>query len=210
MNITRTSSMNNSKDARNHAYDNSIMNDPVNGRELGQITDALVIGDATIDQFNEGVFTPSVQAAIDQLTAGIIPVGGVLTTTSVVTPSGVAFVEDLEFTGNAAEGWVEVYGLYIPVTAGDVPDTVASLVTTYLSETGLFRSVALLNTTTVRVTHRDNMNHLPYTWSDGSLTITGTVNQESNKTNTVYYGTWTLLGTEDKFGTAVYYWKRDA
>lgn len=209
MTKAREASINTSKLARNHLYDQSKI-DSNSVQNRGSVTDALTIGDATRDQFDYGVFEPSTQAAIDQLTHAMMPVGSILTTTSIVTPGGVAFIEDLTITGTSNGEYVIIYGIQVPVDIGDSNVVIAGKVTSFLAASDLFRSVTDQGNGVVRFTHRDNMRHDPYSWDGNDITVTGAVFQQSNEENTVNYGSWTLLGQEVKFTETFYYWKRES
>lgn len=185
----------------------------IQGQEL--VTNELSLGDPTVPQLTRGQYSTSVQAAIEQLANAKIPVGGVLTTTSVTSPSGVPFVEDIEITGVATGEYVTIYGIGVPVLVGDEGPDIAAKIVTHLNTVtaGLFSQtvpvdISPVNAYTVRVTHRDNMRHTSYSWNGNGITLTGSIVDQSDADNTVCYGTWDLIHTETLGTTPVYHWLR--
>lgn len=179
-------------------------------QQLGQLTDALQLGDATASDYIKGQYEPNVQSALVQLGNMIHPINSTVITTSATSPSGVSFQEDIAVSGVTTGTYVTVYGKNIPILESDSDTQIAEKIETYFAGSDMFRSVTDLNGGSIRITHKDNMRHEPYFWEGNGLTLSGTVYQQSATTNTVYFGTWDLLGTETKFGEDLYYWRRTA
>lgn len=177
---------------------------------VGQMTDAMLFGDALAEQYIKKQYDPNVESALTQLGVGLYPINSVLITTSATSPSGVSFQENITVTGVPTGNYVNVYGIEIAIEPTDSIAQIVQKIEAYFLGTDLFRSVTDLNDGSFRITHKDNMRHVPYSWEGEGITMTGEVYQQSDVNNTVYYGTWDLLGSETKFTTDMYYWKRTA
>lgn len=204
MTKARQATDNYSEDSVRHAFDQANIIAAGRGAILGN----GAFGAATVDQTKENAFRPSVQAAIDGLVYSILPIGAVLTTNSASSPGGVAFREDLTFSGAATDTWVYVYGIQVAVVDADDGTAIAAKAKVVLDATGLFQAV-VQNAAVLTITHKDRFPHVAENSVTNGVTVAGVVLDTSTDVH-LCYGDWTAIHNETLGVTSVFHWMRTA
>lgn len=216
MSQSRAASMLASEWARYHLFDNADLKNTSRGIISGSIIngDALYLGDATTNQMGRGQYGSSVQAAVEQLGYGLLPIDSVLITASNDSPGGVGFIEDLHITGTSTGTYISVYGIGVPIAVNDDANTIATKIELFFdpvaNPTGpykLFQEVKSQGGGTVRFTHKDKLPHPAYSWVYNGVNISGNIIQQSTD-RSVCYGTWEMFYSVIVGGVDLYYWKR--
>lgn len=192
----------------NEAAFNYYNTDNILDAGRGGITGTATIGSPTVDQTRYGSFRPSTQAAIDNFVYMLLPIGTVLTTTSVGSPSGIAFREELTFSGTADDVFIHVYGIQVPVAVNDDGTAIAAKVKAVLDTTDLFQSV-VQTSNILTITHNDRFPHPAESTLENGVSVTGNILDISDATH-ICYGDWILIHSEVLGSTNVYHWLRNA
>lgn len=185
------------------------------------IGNSRAIGGVNIDQSRKGVDYPNVQSAIDDLyTISQLRVGDVLVSTNPTAPEAVGQIETLTFTGavkNSAnpefqKAVVHVYGIPFVFnkdqTHLDVIGVVLDKFTEMMNNNEIFSNVKRKGdeNNELEVQFIDCIEHPATDTNENGIKITGTIDSPAR----AGYGTWSNMGSEEKFGSTLYYFKRIA
>lgn len=179
------------------------------------------IGGVNIDQRRKGVDYPNVQSALDDLyTLSMIRVGDVLVSTNSTPPNPNGQIETLTFTGTVKnskdeslpKAIVHVYGIPFVLDKGkthiDLTKAVTEKFTEMMKRNEMFSNVRVYGSTNnqLEIKFLDTITHPEETVTENGITISRSITSPAQ----TGYGAWSLLGTETKFNTTLYYFKRIA
>lgn len=172
------------------------------------VGDQVPYGSVTLKQTQHGVWYPNIQAAIDDVRA-MVPsdIGEVVTNVTGVIPgksqqitraafSGVVKLE----AGGTSEQIVEILGVPVKLKNGDTAELAAakwlavleSMVADKIAIAGVLSSASTQNI--VDITHMDYQNHTFETFKWNGIVVNFSVLSPAKQG----YGSWNLLGSEDK------------
>lgn len=205
-------------------YANNIVYLDTKGSTL--VGDSQPVGSVTVKQTIDGVFTPSVQAALDDIVSlYTLPINSVVVNTDGVSPQSIQQVDSFAFSGSVVYDGLTAgapvkfnfLGFYIDVEVGDSADEVASKTKIYLDTVvgsgSVFNSVnfgASLNI--LQIQYNDVQTHNIDEIVNIGITATPTTISPAKGG----YGVWEKIGTESKDldgstttdPTIFYYFKR--
>ena len=163
-------------------------------------------GSTTISQAKDGVMTPNVQAAIDDVAvmAQNQGINSVVTNTDGISPQGSPQIDSYKFAGTVLtagkqtgeETFVDCFGFKVKAIVGDTATDFADKALDRLKE-GMSKGIAFTKIvksstalSTIEVTYKDYQPHELEQYTNQGITITPTVLSPSKPG----YGTWSLLG----------------
>lgn len=185
------------------------------------IGNARPIGGINPDQTRKGSFDSNVQSALDDLyTLSMFRIDDVLVTANSTPPEAAGQIETLSFSGTvnntanpeAEKVVIEVLGYPFVVSNGASSLSLCEMVTAKFTElmgqNKMFSRVERKGSGNdqIELQYIDSIQHEPTNINKHGITITGEINSPARPG----YGTWSRLGTEEKFGTVLYYFKRIA
>ncbi|AUV63834.1 baseplate wedge subunit [Escherichia phage MIZ6] len=179
------------------------------------------IGGVNVDQSRKGSYVNNVQSAIDDLySLSMIRIGDVLVTTNSTPPQAAGQIETLSFSGSvnnqhnpdANKVLIDVLGYPFIVDVGSsgvsLCEKVTEKFTELMNKNIMFKEVKRKGSSNdqLEIHYIDSLEHPPTDINKYGITITGNVDSPAR----VGYGSWSRMGTEEKFGTTLYYFKRIA
>lgn len=185
------------------------------------IGDIRPIGGLNVDQSRKGSFINNVQSAIDDLySISMLNVGDVLVTTNSTPPEAAGQIETLSFTGTvtnkhdpaAKKVVIEVLGYPFVVNVGTSNVALCEMVTTKFTELKdksiLFSKVQRKGTGNdqIEIQYIDSNAHEATVVEKYGISVRGEINSPAR----YGYGAWSRLGTEEKFDSTLFYFKRIA
>lgn len=175
------------------------------------------IGAPTTEQQQDGINTPNVQSALDDLHAtSRVPIGGVIQTLGSNPPSKEPTVlnsqnSTITVSGTAtANGSVVIDGITVAFTSGQTASAIAASINSALSAaTSIFDSVSLAGSA-VTYDYVDSNTHPIVNQVINGVTFSSVVNTLGGDVGYIGYGSWQLLGSETKYSKTIYSWLRVA
>lgn len=179
------------------------------------------IGGVNADQSRKGSYINNVQSAIDDLySLSMIRVGDVLVSTNSTSPQSAGQIETLTFTGTvtnkhdpaAKKVLIEVLGYPFVVNVGTsnvaLCETVANKFTELMNKGNIFANVKRKGSGNdqIEIQYIDSLEHSATVIEKYGISIRGVINSPAR----YGYGSWSKMGTEEKFGTTLFYFKRIA
>ncbi|QQK88286.1 hypothetical protein [Providencia phage PSTRCR_127] len=157
------------------------------------------LGTLDITQKSLNVTYPTIQGAIDDLTGTFLDVNTVITNTDGESPSGIAQVDSVKFTGfiSTEDEITEIFGLPFKFELGDTSEEVAQKfvvqVNEYVTKNEFFTfaQVSSADPTVVDIRYIDFRYHPPYSKTVNGITVETTLSSPHK----AGYGTWAKLGT---------------
>lgn len=177
------------------------------------------IGGVNVDQSRKGSYINNVQSAIDDLySISMIRIGDVLVTTNSTPPEAAGQIETLSFTGtvtnkhdpSAKKVVIDVLGYPFVVNVGTSNVALCEMVTNKFTELMgkniMFSQVKRKGSGNdqLEIQYIDSIQHEATTIDKYGINIRGEVNSPAR----YGYGTWSRMGTEEKFGSTLFYFKR--
>lgn len=202
-----------SSDAAFISYD-AGSKDPVIGN-------ARPIGGVNVDQSRKGSYINNVQSAIDDLySLSMIRVGDVLITTNSTPPQAAGQIETLSFSGtvnnqhnpDAQKVKIDVLGYPFIIDNGtsgvSLCEKVTAKFTELMNQNIMFSQVKRKGSGNdqIEIQYIDSLEHTATDINKYGITISGEINSPAR----VGYGSWSRMGTEEKFGSTLFYFKRIA
>lgn len=185
------------------------------------IGNARAIGGLNVDQSRKGSFINNVQSAIDDLyTLSMLRIGDVLVSTNSTPPQAAGQIETLSFSGTvnnqhnpeAKKVSIEVLGYPFIVDNGTSGVSLCEKVHAKFQELAtkniLFTEVKRKGSGNdqLELHYIDAIPHEATSINKYGITITGNIDSPAR----AGYGSWSKIGTEDKFGETINYFKRIA
>lgn len=179
------------------------------------------IGGVSVDQSRKGSFINNVQSAIDDLySISMIRIGDVLVSTNSTPPQAAGQIETLSFTGtvnnqhdpSAKKVQIDILGYPFIVNVGtsgvSLCEKVSAKFTELMNQNKLFKTVKRKGSGNdkIEIHYIDSLEHEATNISKYGISITGNIDSPAR----VGYGSWSRMGTEEKFGTTLFYFKRIA
>jgi len=185
------------------------------------IGDSRPIGGVNVDQSRKGSYISNVQSAIDDLySLSMIRIGDVLVTTNSTPPQAAGQIETLSFTGTvtnkhdpeAKKVQIDVLGYPFIVNVGisnvALCEQVTAKFTELMNKNEVFSKVKRKGSGNdqIEVQYIDSLEHEATVIEKYGISIRGEINSPAR----YGYGAWSRMGTEEKFGTTLFYFKRIA
>lgn len=179
------------------------------------------IGGVNVDQSRKGSYIDNVQSAIDDLySLSMIRIGDILVTTNSTPPQSAGQIETLSFTGTvnnqhnpeAKKVLIEVLGYPFIVDVGtsgvSLCEKVTAKFTELMNKNNVFKQVKRKGSGNdqIEIHYIDSLPHEVTNINKYGITITGNIDSPAR----MGYGSWSRMGTEEKFNTTLYYFKRIA
>lgn len=179
------------------------------------------IGGVNADQSRKGSYISNVQSAIDDLyTLSMIRVGDILVTTNSTAPQAAGQIETLTFAGTvnnqhnpeAKKVQIDVLGYPFIVDNGtsgvSLCEKVTAKFTELMDQNIMFSQVKRKGSGNdqIEIHYIDSVEHEATNINKYGITVTGNIDSPAR----VGYGSWSRMGTEEKFGTTLFYFKRIA
>ncbi|ADM80185.1 baseplate wedge subunit and tail pin [Aeromonas phage phiAS5] len=178
------------------------------------------IGLATLQDAEDNITHPNVQSAIVDIADGMtMPVGAVIIERKNNDPSGKAQQTILQFDGTIAapigdtNAVLNVFGRRVVIAdkaiAAQVKDQVLTILADFENKGLYVKNVSSLSATSISFDHRDHKQHVPPTWTQYGVTMTGLVGSPAARG----YGQWQKFAETNITGTdstvsKLYYWER--
>ena len=185
------------------------------------IGDSRPIGGVNVDQSRKGSYVSNVQSAIDDLySLSMIRTGDVLVTTNSTPPQAAGQIETLSFTGTvtnkhdpeAKKVQIDVLGYPFIVNVGisnvALCEMVTAKFTDLMNKNEVFSKVKRKGSGNdqIEIQYIDSLEHEATVIEKYGISIRGEINSPAR----YGYGAWSRMGTEEKFGTTLFYFKRIA
>lgn len=179
------------------------------------------IGGVNVDQSRKGSYINNVQSAIDDLySLSMIRIGDVLVTTNSTPPQAAGQIETLTFAGTvnnqhnpeAKKVLIEVLGYPFIVDNGtsgvSLCEKVTEKFTQLMGQNILFKEVKRKGSGNdqLEIHYIDAIPHEATNINKYGITVTGNIDSPAREG----YGSWSRMGTEEKFGSTLFYFKRIA
>lgn len=179
------------------------------------------IGGVNVDQTRKGSYVDNVQSAIDDLySLSMIRIGDILVTTNSTPPQAAGQIETLSFAGTvnnqhnpeAKKVLIEVLGYPFIVDNGTsgvaLCEKVTAKFTELMNKNNVFKQVKRKGSGNdqIEIHYIDSLPHEVTNINKYGITITGNIDSPAR----MGYGSWSRMGTEEKFNTTLYYFKRIA
>nr|DAG81239.1 MAG TPA: baseplate wedge subunit [Caudoviricetes sp.] len=179
------------------------------------------IGGVNVDQSRKGSYINNVQSAIDDLySLSMIRIGDVLVTTNSTPPQAAGQIETLTFAGTvnnqhnpeAKKVLIEVLGYPFIVDNGtsgvSLCEKVTEKFTKLMEQNILFKEVKRKGSGNdqLEIHYIDAIPHEATNINKYGITVTGNIDSPAREG----YGSWSRMGTEEKFNTTLFYFKRIA
>lgn len=185
------------------------------------------VGGLNVSQTTQGVFYPTVQGAIDDLTGRCdLPINSIIMNTDGITPGFKLQSDQIKFEGTVTSDVgvagddiiIHVFGYPLTVLIGDTAEQVAAkaqaLINTLVLKNECFTScdINTSDASVLNITYNDYQSHVIESKTELGITISQTIVSPSKPG----YGVWNQQGTADIVLTGgsvngtltVYYFKR--